>query len=75
MIGKRSSFTSSTKLLATCPRSGGQGAETGDGDEECPGGNARVRWRSADAEAVAGRRGGAGGHREIHAGSISGTNG
>ena len=46
-----------------------------DGEEECPGGNARVRWRSADAEAGAGRRGGAGGHREIHAGSISAENG
>jgi hypothetical protein len=43
-----------------------------DGEEECPGGNARVQWRSADAEAGAGRRGGADGHREIHAESISG---
>ena len=38
---------------------GGPGAETVDGEEECPGGNARVRWRPADAEACAGRRGGA----------------
>jgi hypothetical protein len=47
---------------------GGPGAAPVDGDVECPGGNARDRWR-------AGTRGGAGGHREIHTGSILAENG
>ena len=54
---------------------GGPGAAPVDGDVECPGGNPRARWRSADTEAGAGRRSGAGGHREIHTGSISAENG
>ena len=53
----------------------GPGAAPVDGDVECPGGNARDRWRSADTEAGAGTRGGAGGHREIHTGSILAENG
>jgi hypothetical protein len=54
---------------------GGPGAEPADGEEECPGGNARVRWRSADAEVGAGSRGGASGKRETHTRSISVQNG
>ncbi len=37
--------------------------------------NDRARWLSTATEAGAGRRAGAGGHREIHTGSISAENG
>jgi len=54
---------------------GDQGAAPVDGDEECPGGNARTRWRSTDTEAGVGRRCGADGRRGIHTESISAENG
>jgi hypothetical protein len=44
---------------------GGQGAAPVDGEEECPGGNSRARWRSTVTEAGVGRRGGADGRRGI----------
>ena len=42
-------------------RDDGPGAEPDDGEEVCPGGNARPRWRSADAQVGAGNGGGSSG--------------
>ncbi len=56
-------------------RDDGPGAEPDDGEEVCPGGNARPRWRSADAQVGAGSGGGAVGKRDIHTPSISVQNG
>ena len=49
----------------------GPGAEPDDGEEVCPGRNARPRWRSADAQVGAGSGGGAVVKRDIHTPSIS----